>query len=101
MSLALVQLILTFADLVIFSGMIFHIYPSWSAVICNHYWHLRAARSFNSARKRKEYRRIAVEKNAWCYQALILKWFGCYAGIWLIRDSNLLNSDSGSDILKL
>ena len=29
-----------------------------------HYWHLRAARGFDLARIRREYRRIAAEKNA-------------------------------------
>lgn len=37
-------------------------YPAWTATIRQHYWHLRHARGFNSARIRKEYRRIEVEK---------------------------------------
>lgn len=42
--------------------MHFYRYPEWSQVIRQHYWHLRFARGFDSARIRKEYRRIAAEK---------------------------------------
>lgn len=41
---------------------IFNKYPDWSQIIRQHYWHLRYARGFNSARIRKEYRRIEAEK---------------------------------------
>ncbi|MEI7842761.1 MAG: hypothetical protein WCI39_06995 [Gallionellaceae bacterium] len=37
-------------------------YPAWSQTIRNHYWHLRFARCFHEARRRKEYRRIQDEK---------------------------------------
>jgi hypothetical protein len=40
-----------------------HQYPAWTTTIRQHYWHLRYARSFDSARIRKEYRRIEAEKN--------------------------------------
>lgn len=42
--------------------MVFHQYPAWSQTIRNHYWHLRFARDFHEARRRKEYRRIEAEK---------------------------------------
>lgn len=51
--------------------MIFYRYPEWTAIICNHYWHLRMARSFDQAKIRKQYRRIAAEKNASMEKALI------------------------------
>ena len=37
-------------------------YPDWTQFICNHYWHLRYARSFDTARRRKQYRLIEKEK---------------------------------------
>lgn len=37
-------------------------YPDWSAELRQHYWHLRAARKFDTARMRSEYRKIAAEK---------------------------------------
>lgn len=40
----------------------FHVYPEWANVITNHYWHLRIARKYDSARIRKEYRCIVREK---------------------------------------
>ena len=42
--------------------MQFHRYPGWADTIRNHYWHLRYARGFDSARIRKQYRRIEKEK---------------------------------------
>jgi hypothetical protein len=42
--------------------MHFYRYPEWSNGIRNYYWHLRIARSFDSAKIRKQYRRIAAEK---------------------------------------
>jgi hypothetical protein len=42
--------------------MSFYELPEWTQYIRNHYWHLRAARSFHGARKRQEYRLIAKEK---------------------------------------
>lgn len=42
--------------------MQFYKYPEWSQMIRNHYWYLRFARGFDSARIRKEYRRIEAEK---------------------------------------
>lgn len=40
----------------------FYQYPQWSSAIRNHYWNLRYARGFDSARIRKEYRKILREK---------------------------------------
>ena len=37
-------------------------YPDWSGLIRNHYWHLRYARGFVTARIRKQYRLIEKEK---------------------------------------
>lgn len=37
-------------------------YPDWTSTIRNHYFLLRFSRSFDRARIRKEYRRIAAEK---------------------------------------
>lgn len=42
--------------------MIFHEYPRWSGAILNYYWYLRYFRSFQEARRRKQYRLIAAEK---------------------------------------
>lgn len=42
--------------------MSFYQYPDWTKSIRNHYWHLRYVRGFHEARRRLEYRRIAVEK---------------------------------------
>lgn len=42
--------------------MHFYRLPDWTQVIRNHYWHLRFARGFDSARIRKQYRLIAKEK---------------------------------------
>ena len=42
--------------------MQFYKYPEWSQAIRSHYWHLRFARGFDSARIRKQYRRIEGEK---------------------------------------
>jgi hypothetical protein len=60
----------------IFTGgkkiMIFHQYPEWTAAIRNHYWHLRYRRGYDEARRRKEYRRIEAEKNAFKVKASIL-----------------------------
>ena len=42
--------------------MEFRQFPEWGKVIRNHYWYLRNARLFQTARIRKEYRRIAAEK---------------------------------------
>lgn len=36
--------------------------PDWSEKLRAHYWHLRCARGWDSARVRKEYRRISAEK---------------------------------------
>lgn len=52
--------------------MIFHQYPEWTAAIRNHYWHLRYRRGYDEARRRKEYRRIEAEKNAFKVKASIL-----------------------------
>ena len=35
-------------------------YPDWTRFIRNHYWHLRYARSFDTARIRKQYRLIEM-----------------------------------------
>lgn len=43
--------------------MIFYHYPDWSLLIRNLYWYLRQFRSFDSVKIRKQYRRIANEKN--------------------------------------
>ncbi len=37
-------------------------YPSWADMIIYHYWPLRNARSFDTARIRKQYRLIEKEK---------------------------------------
>ena len=42
--------------------MQFYKYPDWSGAIIHHYWHLPFARGFDSARIRKQYRRIEAEK---------------------------------------
>lgn len=42
--------------------MHFYQYPEWSRSIRNHYWYLRNARGFDSARIRKQYRLIEKEK---------------------------------------
>jgi len=42
--------------------MQFYKYPEWAQPIQHHYWHLRFARGFDSARIRKQYRRIEKEK---------------------------------------
>ena len=42
--------------------MQFYKYPEWSQAIRSHYWHLRFARGFDSARIRKQYRLIEKEK---------------------------------------
>lgn len=42
--------------------MSFYQYPEWAGGIIHHYWFLRYSRSFDSARRRQEYRRIAAEK---------------------------------------
>lgn len=42
--------------------MQFYRYPEWSGTIIHHYWHLRYARGFDSARIRKQYRLIEKEK---------------------------------------
>jgi len=42
--------------------MQFYKYPEWAQRIQHHYWHLRYARGFDSARIRKQYRRIEGEK---------------------------------------
>ena len=44
------------------SSMYFYQPPDWTQAIRNHYWHLRFARGFDSARIRKEYRLIEKEK---------------------------------------
>lgn len=36
--------------------------PEWSSNLRGFYWHLRCARGWDSARVRKEYRRIFAEK---------------------------------------
>jgi hypothetical protein len=47
---------------VILWPMKFYEYPEWTQYIRNRYWYLRFARSFDGARKRKEYRLIEKEK---------------------------------------
>ena len=42
--------------------MQFYKYPEWAQFIQHHYWHLRFARGFDSARIRKQSRRIEGEK---------------------------------------
>jgi len=42
--------------------MKFYQYPDWASEIIHHYWFLRYTRSFDSARRRKQYRLIAKEK---------------------------------------
>ena len=42
--------------------MQFYKYPEWAQSIQHYYWHLRFARGFDSARIRKQYRRIEGEK---------------------------------------
>ena len=59
-------------------------YPAWTGVIRNHYWHLRYVRGFHEARRRREYRIIEAEKNAFYLRALILRLSDYHVGIWLI-----------------
>ena len=42
--------------------MQFYQYPEWSGTIRHHYWHLRFARGFDTARIRKQYRLVEKEK---------------------------------------
>ena len=42
--------------------MQFYQYPPWANLIINYYWPLRYARSFDTARIRKQYRLIEKEK---------------------------------------
>ncbi len=47
-------------------------YPEWSAAIRNFYWYLPFSRGFDLVKIRKQFRRIASEKNASKLKALIL-----------------------------
>lgn len=80
--------------------MHFYRYSEWSNGIRNYYWHLRMARGFDLAKIRKQYRRIAAEKNAFRMKALIPSCCGFYAVIWLTRVMKYRRKGFGKSFLK-